>query len=72
MRLIKKLGEQGSSAPELIAKYPSHLHIDIIECHQGLGYGKFMMKHLLKKLKNFGSIGVHLHMSSTNTRAKGF
>ena len=72
LRLIKKLGEQGSSAPELIAKYPSHLHIDIIECHQGLGYGKFMMKHLLKKLKNFGSIGVHLHMSSTNTRAKGF
>lgn len=72
LRLIKKLGEQGFSAPELIAKYPSHLHIDIIESHQGLGYGKFMMRHLLKKLKNFGSRGVHLHMSSTNTRAKGF
>jgi len=72
MRLIEKLGKQGFSAPELIAKYPSHLHIDIIESHQRLGYGKLMMKHLLKELKNFGSIGVHLHMSSSNNRAKVF
>jgi ribosomal protein S18 acetylase RimI-like enzyme len=72
IRLIKKLGKQGFSTPELIAKYPSHLHIDIIESHQGLGYGKLMMKHLFKELKNFGSIGVHLHMSSSNNRAKVF
>jgi ribosomal protein S18 acetylase RimI-like enzyme len=70
--LIKELNGQGFSPAELIAQYPSHLHIDIIESHQGLGYGKTMILHLLKALQDAGSSGVHLHMSASNDRAKGF
>ena len=70
--LIKELNRQGFSPAELIAKYPSHLHIDIIESHQGLGYGKTMILHLLKALQDAGSSGVHLHMSASNDRANGF
>lgn len=70
--LIKELNRQGFSPAELIAQYPSHLHIDIIESHQGLGYGKTMILHLLKALQDAGSSGVHLHMSASNDRAKGF
>ncbi len=70
--LIEELNRQGFSPAELIAKYPSHLHIDIIESHQGLGYGKTMILHLLKALKDAGSSGVHLHMSASNDRANGF
>ena len=70
--LLKDLAKQGFSDPELIAKYPSHFHIDIVESHQGAGYGKVMLTHLLAQLKSAGSKGVHLHMSSKNDRARVF
>ena len=70
--LIKELYRQGFSDDSLIAKYPSHLHIDIVEAHQGAGYGKSMIAFLLEELKTAGSTGVHLHMSASNDRARGF
>ena len=70
--LIKELDKQGFSEESLTAKYPSHLHIDIVEAHQGAGYGKSMIAFLLEELKAAGSAGVHLHMSASNDRARGF
>ena len=70
--LIKELNKQGFSEESLTAKYPSHLHIDIVEAHQGAGYGKSMIAFLLEELKAAGSAGVHLHMSASNDRARGF
>ncbi len=70
--LIKELNKQGFSDGALTAKYPSHLHIDIVEAHQGAGYGKSMIAFLLDELKLAGSSGVHLHMSASNDRARGF
>lgn len=70
--LLNDLAKQGFSDPELVAKYPSHLHIDIVESHQGAGYGKSMIAFLLKELKDAGSKGVHLHMSAQNDRARSF
>lgn len=70
--LLNDLAKQGFSDPELVAKYPSHLHIDIVESHQGAGYGKSMIAHLLSELKDAGSKGVHLHMSAQNDRARCF
>ena len=70
--LLKDLDKQGFSDDSLTAKYPSHLHIDIVEAHQGAGYGKSMIAFLLEELKAAGSAGVHLHMSASNDRARGF
>ena len=70
--LLKDLDKQGFSDESLTAKYPSHLHIDIVEAHQGAGYGKSMIAFLLEELKAAGSAGVHLHMSASNDRARGF
>lgn len=70
--LLNDLAKQGFSDPDLLAKYPSHLHIDIVESHQSAGYGKVMIAHLLDELKAAGSKGVHLHMSSKNDRARAF
>lgn len=70
--LLKDLDKQGFSDESLTAKYPSHLHIDIVEAHQGAGYGKSMIAFLLEELKAAGSTGVHLHMSASNDRARGF
>ena len=70
--LLKELDKQGLSNNELIAEFPSHLHIDIVESHQGAGYGKAMIAFLLAELKGAGSAGVHLHMSASNDRARVF
>lgn len=70
--LLAELGKQGFSDEELTKKYPSHLHIDIVESHQSAGYGKSMITYLLNELKQAGSPGVHLHMSASNDRARGF
>ena len=70
--LLKDLDKQGFSDESLIAKYPSHLHIDIVEPYQGAGYGKSMIAFLLEELNAAGSAGVHLHMSASNDRARGF
>jgi ribosomal protein S18 acetylase RimI-like enzyme len=70
--LLIELGKQGFSDELLIEKYPSHLHIDIVEPHQGAGYGKLMIAFLLAELKAAGSSGVHLHMSASNDRARSF
>lgn len=70
--LLLELGKQGFSDQTLVTNYPSHLHIDIVESHQSAGYGKAMISYLLDELKAAGSIGVHLHMSASNDRARGF
>ena len=70
--LLNVLAQQGLSDPGLLANYPSHLHIDIVESHQSAGHGKVMIAHLLAELKAAGSTGVHLHMSAKNDRARAF
>ena len=70
--LLVDLAKQSFSDPALIAQYPSHLHIDIVESHQGAGYGKTMIGLLLEQFKAAGSQGVHLHMSSKNDKARAF
>ena len=69
LELLSQLEKQGFGNAAINAQYPSHLHIDIIESHQGFGYGKAMIEHLLNELRIAGSRGVHLHMSATNDRA---
>lgn len=58
--------------PEPYGQYPSHLHIDLLERAQGQGYGKRMMQELIDRLRENGSPGVHLGLSSRNERAYGF
>ena len=70
--LLAELDRQGFSSEALTSKYPSHLHIDIVESHQSAGYGKTMITFLLSQLKQAGSSGVHLHMSASNDRARIF
>lgn len=70
--LLSELGKQEFSDGDLATKYPSHLHIDIVESHQSAGYGKSMISFLLSELKDAGSLGVHLHMSASNDRARAF
>jgi ribosomal protein S18 acetylase RimI-like enzyme len=58
--------------PEPYEAYPSHLHIDLLPRAQGRGYGRRLLEQLMDSLGRRGSAGVHLGVSSRNTRAAGF
>lgn len=57
---------------ELVAKYPSHLHINLLENFQGKKIGEVMMLFMMNKLRSAGSIGIHLRINARNDRAFNF
>ena len=58
--------------PEPYEMYPSHLHIDLLPRAQGQGIGRNMIEQLIARLRERGSPGVHLGVSTRNPRAQGF
>ena len=57
---------------ELAARYPSHLHINLLPRLQASGHGSRMTKTLIAGLRAQRSPGVHLHVPRGNHRAAGF
>lgn len=57
---------------QLLGKFPSHLHIDLLPVAQGRGYGKQLMETLCSAFSATGSPGVHLGVSEKNIRALHF
>jgi ribosomal protein S18 acetylase RimI-like enzyme len=57
---------------DLVASYPSHLHIDLLPRLQGSGNGRRLMAEQLAALRKQGSPGVHWHVHAANQRAVGF
>jgi GNAT superfamily N-acetyltransferase len=57
---------------ELLADYPSHLHVDIVARLQGGGHGAELMATVAAGLAAAGSNGVHLVVRNRNERAYGF
>ncbi len=60
------------ASSDLLAAYPSHLHIDVLPRQQGQGLGGRLMQSLLDALRQAGSTGVHLVVSAGNPNAIGF
>ena len=57
---------------ELAARYPSHLHIDLLPRLQARGYGRQLMETLTTALRDQGSRGVHLNVTIGNEQAASF
>jgi ribosomal protein S18 acetylase RimI-like enzyme len=57
---------------ELAARYPSHLHIDLLPRLQANGYGRQLTTTLIAALRAQRSRGVHLHVPQGNRRAVAF
>jgi ribosomal protein S18 acetylase RimI-like enzyme len=57
---------------ELLADYPSHLHIDLLPRLQGRGFGRRLMDTQVAALAGRGSRGVHFFVRPSNQRALGF
>ncbi len=64
--------QQDYFCPAPYVAYPSHLHIDLLPRAQGRGHGRQLMEHLMNRLRERGSPGVHLGMWGRNTRAHAF
>ena len=62
----------GRTDDELLAEFPSHLHIDLLPGIQGGGNGRRLMDLQLAALRERGSRGVHLNVNAANLRALGF
>ena len=57
---------------DLVADYPSHLHIDLLPRIQGAGNGRRLIDVQLGALRARGSRGVHFQVRAANQRALGF
>jgi ribosomal protein S18 acetylase RimI-like enzyme len=57
---------------DVVAEYPSHLHIDLLPEAQGQGWGRRLLDTLFDVLRRDGSPGVHWGVSTRNERAIGF
>lgn len=58
--------------PEVLARHPSHLHIDLLPEAQSAGWGRRLLATLFDALRADGSSGVHWGVSTRNERAIGF
>lgn len=70
--LIHLLHHRSLPPAEILERYPSHLHIDLLPEAQAGGWGRRLMATLFEALRADGSTGVHWGVSSSNTRALGF
>jgi ribosomal protein S18 acetylase RimI-like enzyme len=60
------------AAAWVAARYPSHLHIDVLPRAQRRGHGRRLIAHLLAAFTAAGSRGVHLGVSAANPDAVAF
>lgn len=57
---------------ELLARFPSHLHIDVLPSHQGQGWGRRLMDTVFDALRTAGSPGVHWGVAAANEGGLAF
>lgn len=60
------------AADDVVERFPSHLHIDLLPDYQSGGWGVRLLEALFDSLRAAGSPGVHLDVSEANQRAIGF
>lgn len=56
----------------VLARYPAHLHVDLLPVVQGGGWGRLLLQRFFAQLQAAGSPGVHLGVATANTRARRF
>ncbi|MET0353639.1 MAG: GNAT family N-acetyltransferase, partial [Plantibacter flavus] len=70
--IVRSATDRGGLAPELLAQYPAHLHIDLLPETQGMGVGRRLIDAFCGLLAERGVPGVHLGVGVSNTGAQQF
>jgi ribosomal protein S18 acetylase RimI-like enzyme len=71
-RLTHLIHNPPTSPTEFLEEFPSHAHINLVAEMQGKGWGKKLMNTMENSLREAGSPGVHLILSSKNLNALAF
>ena len=70
--LIGLIHHPHTRSPDVLAEFPSHLHIDLLPRAQGRGWGRRLLTTLEDALRKGGSPGLHFGVGVSNERALGF
>ena len=70
--LIALMHSPARTRSDLVATYPSHLHIALLPRLQGQGWGRRLIDTLVERLRAAGSHGLHLGVATANTKAQAF
>jgi ribosomal protein S18 acetylase RimI-like enzyme len=70
--LIALMHSPARAPADLVAAYPSHLHIDLLPRSQGQGWGRRLIDTLVEQLRATGSHGLHLGVATANANARAF
>jgi ribosomal protein S18 acetylase RimI-like enzyme len=70
--IVRLIHTPPQAEPDVVERYPAHLHIDLLPRLQGRGDGRRLLTALLDGLAAAGAPGVHLGVSTANQRAVGF
>jgi ribosomal protein S18 acetylase RimI-like enzyme len=71
-RLAWQIHHPRPPRPALLARYPAHLHIDLLPRLQGQGVGRRMIDAWLALIRSQGARGAHLEVGTANARAIRF
>ncbi len=70
--LVRIVHEGQPVDADLVARYPAHLHIDLLPRAQGAGLGRALIGRLTDALRGRGVPGLHLGVDPANTGAIAF
>lgn len=71
-QLIRLVHAPPRAPDAVVAEYPAHLHMDLLERTRGQGIGRTLVERLIETLRERGSPGVHLDVAADNSNAIGF
>ena len=70
--LVRAIHHPTPAPEDVVAVYPSHLHLDLLERARGRGLGRALIEGLLIDLRARGSRGVHMNVATANENAIAF
>jgi ribosomal protein S18 acetylase RimI-like enzyme len=70
--LIELIHHPPIAPADVVAAYPAHLHIDLLERARGTGIGRGMIERQIEQLKAAAAETCHLAVAATNTNAIAF
>ncbi|MFC4855630.1 GNAT family N-acetyltransferase [Actinophytocola glycyrrhizae] len=71
-RIVRLIHHPPTASPDVVERFPAHLHIDLLPRLQGRGDGRRLLTALLDGLASAGAPGIHLGVARANERAIGF
>jgi len=69
---VDRINAPDPPAAAVVAAYPAHLHMDLLDRARGRGVGRMLMDRLLTELHARGVSAVHLGADPANDTAIGF